>query len=245
MKIRIAALLAALLLAAAPLRAADSTARVTEATVKKSVEAKINQQVTSVTKTAFGGLYEVFVDGQIFYTDEGVSFFVLGNLVDARSMQNVTEARLRTLNAIKFDSLPLDKAIKFVKGTGKRKMAVFSDPDCPFCRRLEKDLANLNDVTIYTFLYPIESLHPAAVQKSKAIWCSPDRAKAWNDYMLKGVAPTAPATCSNPVDEIVELGRKNRINGTPTIIFADDRTVPGAVPVAQIEKYLEAAAGGK
>ena len=141
------------------------------ATVKKAIAEKfpVAGGNIEVTKTTFGW-YEVYAGGRLFYTDEDVNYFFLGNIVEAKSMSNITAQRLQKLSAIKFESLPLDFAIKTVKGNGKRKVAVFSDPDCPYCKRLEKDLVNVTDVTIYTFLYPIPSLHPDAARKSKAIW---------------------------------------------------------------------------
>lgn len=212
-----------------------------EAEIKKTLEAKFPQaKVDKVTKTPYFGLYEVFMDKQLFYTDEKVSYIFLGNIIDAKTNQNITQQRLAKLTAIPFDTLPLDLAIKTVRGNGSRKVAVFSDPDCPFCRRLEKELANVTDVTIYTFLYPIPSLHPDAAEKAKAVWCSPDRVKAWDDLMLRGIAPSAPASCANPVDKLMALGEKHRIFGTPTLIFPDGTVVPGAVPLAQLEKMLGA-----
>lgn len=210
------------------------------ASVKKAVKSKFpDADQLEVTKTSYGDLYEVFADGQLFYTDETVSFFMLGNLVDAKSMKNVTEERKQKLTAIKFDSLPLEMAIKSVKGNGKRKLVVFSDPDCPFCKRLEKEMVNVTDVTVYTFLYPIASLHPDAARKSKAIWCAPDRVKAWDDYMQKGQLPSGNGSCtSDPLEEVQALGQKNRVTGTPTLVFADGRVVPGAVPATQLERML-------
>jgi thiol:disulfide interchange protein DsbC len=210
-----------------------------EAEIKKALEAKFPQvKVDSVTKTPYFGLYEVFMDKQLFYTDEKVTYLFLGNIIDLKTRENVTEQRLAKLTAIPFESLPLDLAIKTVRGNGSRKVAVFSDPDCPYCKRLEKELANVTDVTIYTFLYPIPSLHPNAEQKAKAVWCSQERGKAWDDLMLRGIAPTASPTCANPVEKVMALGQKHRIFGTPTLIFPDGTVVPGAVPLAQLEKML-------
>lgn len=208
------------------------------AAVKKAIAEKFPEAGGSieVTKTAFGW-YEVYAGGRLFYTDENVTYFFLGNIVDAKSMSNITQQRLQKLTAIKFDSLPLDLAIKTVKGNGKRKVAVFSDPDCPYCKRLEKDLVNVTDVTIYTFLYPIASLHPDAERKSKAIWCSSNRQKAWDDFMLRGVAP-ADKNCDTPISEIQAVGQKYKMNGTPTLVFADGRVVPGAIPASDMETYL-------
>lgn len=228
-------LVAVLVFVTAPVACAN------EVEIKKVLEAKFPQaKVEKVSKTPYSGLYEVFMDKQLFYTDEKANYIFLGDIIDAKTNQNITNQRLSKLNAIPFESLPLDLAIKTVRGNGKRKVAVFSDPDCPFCKRLEKELANVTDVTIYTFLLPIASLHPGAAEKSKAIWCSPDRVKAWDDLMLRGIAPTAQTTCENPVDELVALGEKHRINGTPTLIFPDGTVVPGAIPLAQLEKMLGA-----
>ena len=208
------------------------------ATVKKAIAEKFPEAGSNieVTKTTFGW-YEVYAGGRLFYTDEDVNYFFLGNIVEAKSMSNITAQRLQKLSAIKFESLPLDFAIKTVKGNGKRKVAVFSDPDCPYCKRLEKDIANVTDVTIYTFLYPIPSLHPDAARKSKAIWCAPNRQKAWDDYMLRGVL-AAEKSCDSPIDEIQAVGQKYKMNGTPTLVFADGRVVPGAISTSDMETYL-------
>ena len=208
------------------------------AAVKKAIAEKFPDAGGNieVSKTAFGW-YEVYAGGRLFYTDDDVNYFFLGNIVDAKSMSNITQQRLQKLSAIKFDSLPLDYAIKTVKGNGKRKVAVFSDPDCPYCKRLEKDLAKVTDVTIYTFLYPIPSLHPDATRKSKLIWCAPNRQKAWDDYMLRGeLAPEK--SCDTPIEEIQTVGQKHKMNGTPTLVFADGRVVPGAIPASDMETYL-------
>ena len=210
-----------------------------EASVKKAVQAKFPQSnIESVTKMPYFGLYEVYIDKDLFYTDDKLDYFILGSIFDGKTLQNLSEERKRKLSAIKFDSLPLDLAIKIVKGNGKRKVAIFSDPDCPFCQKLERDMVNVTDVTIYTFLYPIESLHPGATEKAKAIWCSSDRVKAWNDFMLKRSGPEAKASCDNPVNKIVEFGQSKSIRGTPTLIFADGQVIPGASPAAQLEQIL-------
>jgi len=211
-----------------------------EASVRKAVQEKFPKaNIESVNKTPYLGLYEVYMEKQLVYTDEKVNYFFLGSVVDGKTLQNLTEERTRKLNAIKFDSLPLEMAIKIVKGNGKRKVAIFSDPFCPFCQRLEQSMAGVTDVTIYTFLYPIESLHPGATQKAKAIWCSPDRVKAWNDFMLRRIGPDAQPSCDTPVDKIVEYGRSKGFNGTPTLIFADGEVIPGAIPTARLEQMLD------
>jgi thiol:disulfide interchange protein DsbC len=216
-----------------------------EASVKTAVEAKINGKVDKVTKTPYLGLYEVFVGGDIIYTDEKVSAILFeGKLVDTKTMKNVTSERLQKLTAIKFTDLPLELAVKQVRGDGKRVFATFEDPNCGYCKKLAKDLVKLDNVTIYTFLYPI--LSPDSLEKSKQIWCSSDKAKAWNDWMIDGKAPSGKGDCdTTAVQKTVEAGRKLAINGTPTIFFANGERVPGAVPAAQIEQRLAQAAAGK
>ena len=218
--------------------AATGFAQADIASIKKAIAEKFPDAGGNieVSKTSFGW-YEVYAGGRLFYTDEDVTYFFLGNIVDAKSMSNITQQRLQKLTAIKFDSLPLDLAIKTVKGNGKRKVAVFSDPDCPYCKRLEKDLVKVTDVTIYTFLYPIASLHPDAARKSKLIWCAPNRQKAWDDYMLRGEL-AGEKTCDTPIEEIQAVGQKHKMNGTPTLVFADGRVVPGAIPASDMETYL-------
>jgi thiol:disulfide interchange protein DsbC len=217
-----------------------------EASIRSEIAKKFPKaNVESVTKTPHLGLYEVVVDGQMFYADEAFNYLIDGSIIDTNTMTNVTAARQRDLEesklkklAFPFEQLPFELAIKKVKGDGSRKIAVFSDPDCPFCKRLERDMEKVTDVTIYLFLYPIEQLHPKAPAVSRAIWCSGDRVKAWDEYMLKGVAPKAAGTCTNPVDKLVEFGKSKRISGTPTLFFADGKRIPGAIPVDQIEDHL-------
>lgn len=214
-----------------------------EAAIRKAFKDKFPElNVEKVTRTPYSGLYEVFAQDQIVYTDEKGSFVVIGRLVDLKSGQDVTSERRGELSRVNFNDLPLSLAIKIVKGNGKRKMAVFSDPDCPFCKRLENELTKVTDVTIYTFLYPIDSLHPNAAEKARAVWCSSEQVKSWNDLMLNGVTPKATAKCDDPISKIAELGEKYRVTGTPTIIFSNGRKVPGAVPAEELEKMLNATA---
>jgi thiol:disulfide interchange protein DsbC len=215
-----------------------------EASVKKAVEAKLGGKVSGVTKTSYLGLYEVYADGQIIYTDEKVSALLIGTLIDGKTMKNVTDERMQKLTAIKFSDLPLELAVKQVRGDGKRAFATFEDPNCGYCKKLAKDMAKLDNVTIYTFLYPI--LSPDSLEKSKQIWCSADKAKAWNDWMVDGKAPSGKSDCdTTAVQKTVEAGRKLAINGTPTIFFSDGERVPGAVPVAKIEAKLAQMPPGK
>jgi thiol:disulfide interchange protein DsbC len=208
-----------------------------EAGIKKAVEAKIHGKVTSVTKTPYLGLYEVYADGQIIYTDDKVSALMIGALIDGKTMKNVTDERMQKLTAIKFSDLPLELAVKQVRGDGKRVFATFEDPNCGYCKKLAKEMVKLDNVTIYTFLYPI--LSPDSLEKSKQIWCAADKAKSWNDWMINGTAPTGKGDCdTSAVQKTVELGRKLAVNGTPTIVFTDGERVPGAVPLAKIEQKL-------
>jgi thiol:disulfide interchange protein DsbC len=214
-----------------------------EASIKKAIEATYPKvRVQSVTKTPFAGLYEVYLDGQIIYTDEKLSFLIVeGRLIDPKNKRDITAERMDELTKVNFAALPLDKAVKVVKGNGSRKLVVFSDPDCPYCKKLEqKDLIGITDVTIYTFLYPLEELHPDAANKSRAIWCSPDKSKAWQEWILNGQLPKS-KECDAPINEVADLGRKLGISSTPTLIFENGRRVLGAYPGKEIEKLLDAA----
>lgn len=214
-----------------------------ESDVRKGVEAFMGKgfKVDAVRKAGFLNLYEVQVGGELLYTDEKVTYVLIGNVIDAKAKKDLTEERKAKLAQIKFSDLPLDMAIKQVKGNGKRVLATFEDPNCTYCKKLAKELQAVNDVTIYTFLYPI--LSPDSMDKSKAIWCAPDRAKAWNDLMVNGTVPAA-GNCDHPVDKIVAYGRKLNIRGTPTIFLADGSRVPGFMPVPQLEQAMNKAASG-
>lgn len=210
-----------------------------EADIKKAMEAKLGGKVESVTKSGYLGLYEVFVDGNVLYTDEKATAIIAGPLIDAKTMKNVTEERVRKLTAIKFSDLPFERAIKQVRGDGKRVLATFEDPNCGYCKRLAKELLKLDNITVYTFLLPI--LSEDSVRKSKQIWCSADRAKAWNDWMIDGKAPSGKEDCDTAaVTRNQEFGRKLNISGTPTMFFGDGERVPGAMPLARIEQKLGA-----
>ena len=209
-----------------------------EADIKKAMEARLGAKVESVSTSGYLGLYEVYADGAIFYTDDKVSAIVVGGqMIDAKSMKNVTDERMKKLTAIRFSDLPLDRAIKQVRGDGKRVLATFEDPNCGYCKRLAKELLKLDNVTVYVFLYPI--LSEDSVRKSKQIWCAADRSKAWNDWMIDGKAPAGREDCdTSAVTKNQEFGRKLNISGTPTMFFGDGERVPGAVPLARIEQKL-------
>lgn len=212
-----------------------------EASLKKAIEAAYPKiKVHGITKTPFNGMYEVFLGDEIIYTDEKLSFLIVeGRLIDAKTRKNLTAERMEELTKVDFNTLPLSQAIKVVKGNGSRKLVVFSDPDCPYCKQLEQQsLLGLNNVTIYTFLYPLEALHPDAANKSKAIWCSPDRAKAWQEWMLNDQLPKGNAVCNTPVEETADLGRKLGVRGTPLLIFSNGKRASGALPAQEIESRL-------
>lgn len=232
---RIAPYVAALLLAfvALPAAANPETERVKAELKKKFPDAPID----TVRRAGYGGLFEVTGGGEIFYTDEKTTFLIVGSLIDTKTRENVTEARQRKLSAIDFSQLPLESAIKIVRGDGSRKIAVFEDPKCGYCKRFERDLAKVDNLTMYVFLYPI--LSEESRQQSAGVWCSADPAKAWLDLMLNDKVPApASAKCETPLDKVVAYGREKRITGTPTVVFEDGERVPGAMSTAAIEKRL-------
>jgi thiol:disulfide interchange protein DsbC len=213
-----------------------------EARIKKLVEPRMgaNIKVDSVAKTPYGGLYEVRTNGDIFYTDETARYMFVGKVMDLTTLQDLTRARVDQISAIRFSDLPLEDAIKSVKGNGKRVMAVFEDPDCPYCRKLHQTMQAIDNVTVYTFLLPI--LSDDSARKSKNIWCAPDRAQAWRSWMTESkAAPAAPDACRTPNEQVLALGRKLRVAGTPTIYFADGSRTGSAFDAATLEAKLNAA----
>jgi len=210
------------------------------ATVKKLLEQKFEGvSVTSISKSPYFGLYEAMFDGQLVYTDAKVSYVIVGNIYDANTKKNLTEAKVRENSRVAFDTLPLHLAFKKVKGNGQRKLAVFSDPDCPYCARMEQELKSIDNVTIYTFLYPIDQLHPDAARKAKLIWCSPDQVKAWDAFFESGALPKNDGECENPIAATNALGLKMRVAATPTLVFADGTIVAGAMPAQRLEAEMK------
>jgi thiol:disulfide interchange protein DsbC len=210
-----------------------------EATIRKNLGERIPQlkKIDEVTKSPMPGLFEIRVNGtDIFYTDAEGNFLVQGNLIDTKQRRNLTEERIDKLTAISFDSLPIKDAFTIVRGNGKRKLAVFEDPNCGYCKRFEHDLQKVDNVTIHMFLYPILSADSA--EKSKHIWCAKDKAKSWQDWMVRDQLPKTASCDSAAIERNVELGRKYKITGTPTLVFVDGTRVPGAISTAQVEKYL-------
>ena len=212
-----------------------------DANLKKNLAERLPSlpKIEEVSKTPMPGVFEVRVQGnELFYTDAKGDFLIQGALIDTKQKRNLTEERNDKLSAVPFDSIPIKYAFTQVKGNGKRKLVVFVDPNCGYCKRFEKDLQKIDNVTIYHMLYPV--LGEDSKVKSRNIACAKDRAKTWNDWMLQGITPPA-ATCDNHnIEAIVEFGKKSRINGTPTLFVADGTRVPGAIDAAQVETLLNA-----
>lgn len=197
-------------------------------------------QFTDVKESGLPGIYEVYMGRNIAYTDASGQFFIFGHLYDMTAQRDLTAERMDALNRVDFSSLPLQDAIKTVRGNGQKIVAVFSDPDCPYCKKLEQELGKIDNITIYTFLMPLEQLHPQAKGKAVAVWCSQNREQAWRDLMLNGTAPKTP-NCDNPITRNLALANSLGIQGTPTIIAGDGRTKPGAAPADELAAWLNSA----
>ena len=210
-----------------------------EATIRKNLAERIPQlqAIDEVSKSPMAGLYEVRVNGtEIYYTDAEANFLVQGSLIDTKQRRNLTEERVDKLTAINFEALPFKDALTIVRGNGKRRLAVFQDPNCGYCKRFERDLQKLNHVTIHMFLYPI--LSADSNEKSKHIWCAKDRVKAWQDWMVRDQTPAAANCDTSAIARNIDIGRKFKISGTPTLVFVDGSRVPGAISMAEVEKHL-------
>jgi thiol:disulfide interchange protein DsbC len=233
-----AALTALLFLAVSGLAVAD------ESRIREVVEAKLGgAKVEGIRPAPVAGLYEVRFRSRegirIIYTDAQAAHIISGKIFETGTDRDLTEERMRKLNAIRFDSLPLDQAVKIRRGNGKRVMAMFSDPYCPACKSYEQALQQVDDVTIYVFMFPV--IREELAGHSKAVWCSADRAKAWLDLALNGRRPAATAGCENPIEQNVELGRRLGIMSTPTTIFANGEKVAGGLPAADLRDLLDQA----
>lgn len=212
-----------------------------DANLKKILSERLPSlpKIEEISKTPMPGVFEIRVQGnEIFYADAKGDFLIQGALIDTKQKRNLTEERTEKLSAVPFDSLPLKFAITQVRGNGKRKLVVFSDPNCGYCKRFERDLQKIDNVTLYHLMYPV--LGEDSRLKSRNIACAKDRAKTWNDWMLQGITPPTVSCDNHNIDAIVEFGRKNRINGTPTMFVADGTRVPGAIDSTQIEALLNA-----
>jgi thiol:disulfide interchange protein DsbC len=215
-----------------------------EADIRKNLAARIPQftKIDEVSKSPMPGVYEVRINNaEIFYTDEQGNYLLQGNLIDVKARKNLTEARIEKLSEVAFDKLPVNDAFKIVRGNGKRKLAVFEDPNCGYCKNFERDLKTVDNVTVYLFLYPV--LGADSTTKARNIWCAKDKAKSWNDWMANEVKPEAAgAGCdAAALQRNIEFGRKYNITGTPTLIFGDGSRAPGAIPATQVEEKLSAA----
>lgn len=212
--------------------------------VKKAIEPHFpGAKIESLKKLPYLGLYEVLVGGELFYTDEKADHFFFGHIIDTKTRTSLTNERLQEIKAarrVPMDTLPLEFAIKTVKGDGKRELAIFTDPNCPYCKQLEKELLEITDVTIYTLLYPVLK---GSEELSTAIWCAQDQIKAWDDFMLRGIKPKE-QDCETPIPSLLRAGQENRVTGTPTLIFADGSIVGGMIPAEAIEEKLQTASKG-
>lgn len=206
--------------------------------LKATLQARLpDVEIKSITKAPVAGLYEVNIGTHLVYSDANGDYVFVGDLLDTKTRTNLTEARLADINKVDFASLPLANAVKVVKGNGSRKIAVFSDPNCPYCKQLEATLKSVDNITVYTFLYPV--LSDDSTAKAKAIWCAADRAKTWEAWMLERRAPSGAGNCdTSAIDKNLALGRGMNVTGTPTIILADGRRLPGAVTADALERAL-------
>lgn len=215
-----------------------TVAKAEEVLIRQNLSKRIPQmnRIDEIRSTPMPGLFEIRIGTDIFYSDSKGNFLIQGELIDTRIRRNITEDRIKQLTAVQFNDLPFNGAFTITKGNGERKLAVFEDPNCGYCKHLERELQNIDNVTIYVFLYPILSADSA--EKSRNIWCSADRTQAWLDYMLKDKAASA-ATC--PIDDLrknLEFGQKHKITGTPTILFGNGQRVSGAMNAQQLEQRL-------
>ena len=213
-----------------------SSAHAGENEIRKSLQSKFPGigKLEHIVKTPYAGLYEVVIDDQLLYTDEKGQYVFEGNVIESKSRRNLSDERRRVIFAIDFDKLPLDLAVKKVKGNGKRKLAIFTDPNCAFCRKLEKELSGVTDVTLYFFMYPI---FPGSDEIVRNVLCSKNPIKAWDDWMLSEIAP-AKAICDTQTEKVKALGQKLHVNGTPNLIFGNGIQSPGFLPLEELEKNL-------
>jgi len=229
--------------------AAASTALADEAAVRRMVQSKLGAggRIEAVSPVQGTALFEVVIrtaDGpRIYYVDERAQVVVAGEMFDAKTGKNLTAERIQRLNAVDWNSLPFEWAVTTTRGNGRRKIAVFSDPNCPYCKRFEEDLAKLDDITVHILLYPV--IKPESVAQTKSVWCSKDRVKAWNDLMLRDIQPTASPDCDTPVEKLVALGRRLGANSTPTWFLQNGRRYQGAKPLEELVPLLDAASSTK
>ena len=221
------------------------TASADEATVRRMIQDKLRGggRIESVQKAPFGDLYEVVIRSDegllVYYADGDAKVIIVGQMIEAKSGRNLTEERQRKLTAVKWESLPLQWAISTVRGSGRRKIAVLSDPNCPYCKRLEEDLAKLDDITVHILPYAV--VKPDSVRQAKAVWCSKDRVKAWNDLLFRRIEPQAAPDCDTPIEKLAEFGRRMGANSTPTWFLENGERYSGALPLEDVRKVLDEA----
>ena len=234
-------LITALLTVAAATLSLSATAQ--EDAIRKALAERIPQmdKIDEVRPTPMKGLYEVRIGTDLFYTDAKGNYVIQGELIDTKARRNLTEDRINKLTAVDFSELPLKDAFTIVRGDGKRKVAVFEDPNCGYCKRFERDLQNVDNITVYLFLYPI--LSPDSAEKSRNVWCAKDRVAAWQDMMVREKVPAAASCDTAAIQRNLAFGRKHKITGTPTLIFANGSRVPGAISAQEVEKRLAEVAG--
>lgn len=220
-------------------------AQAQDGAIRKTLAERIPQlaQIDEVRPTPMKGLYEIRIGTDVYYTDAQGNYLIQGELIDTKARRNLTEDRLNKLTAIDFKALPLKDAFTIVHGKGERQLVVFEDPNCGYCKRFEKDMQKVDNVTLHVFLYPI--LSPDSAEKSRNIWCAKDRAAAWQDHMLRDVTPAAASCDVAALERNLALGRKHKITGTPTLIFTDGTRVPGAIAAQEVEKRLTEVASSK
>lgn len=220
---------------AAALPAGD---QISESLKKTLAERYPDIKIERVLPSPLPGLYEVVTPSEIVYADAKAEHLILGQIMDTRTRENLTEKSWNEINKIDFNALPFEQAIKIVKGDGRRRLAIFEDPFCPYCRELERDLQGIDDVTIYVFLYPLEQLHPGATEATRDIWCASDRAAAWTQWMVNKKAPPVSDCKQTPIEQLVKFGERLRINSTPTLFFPDGSRIPGAIKADRLEQKI-------
>lgn len=214
-----------------------------EASIKERLAERFPDiRVEGVSKSPIPGLYELYYAGRIVYVDRNVDYILQGPLLDAKGRWNLTAERLGQLSPVAFAELPFDSAIKIVKGSGQRKLALFGDPGSAAVRQIEQELGQVDNTSLFVFLLPFEHRNPGATSKARGIWCAPNRASAWHEAVLNGMAPQAPATCSTPFEATLQAANKHQINVLPTLVFADGRRMTGAMSASHIERLLAQAA---
>lgn len=243
MKIMIKTLISALSLSVLGLQTLHADSKILEQNFKKNYP---DLPISAISASPFSGIYEVYVGGKIIYTDEAAKYLFFGNLLDVKNQKNLTEERIAELNKIDIKQLPLDQAIKYVKGNGERIVYIFTDPDCPYCQKLEQHMTSIDNITVYLFLFPLKKLHPQAETVANKIWCAKNQYEAWEDYMLHRKLTKNSGECKTPIQKNLDLGQSLQINGTPTLFLQNGSRISGIPQNADhLEKILQEASLNK